>query len=215
MTRGARWCLAATAGLMALVPAHSSGAQSTPYMGTFTWSTALPSGDTKGFVDQYSWLGFTFEGDHFIRQNLSIGAIIGWQEIYHEDDLTSFDFETGTATGRMYKHLMVLPLLFRARYWSGTDTDMDRMVYPFAGLSVGTYRIRQTVDFGIITVDETHWHFGLAPEAGVLFGRRNGGVAWSLTARYNYPFNAGDYLNGDNAAWSYWSFALGVGFTPR
>jgi hypothetical protein len=203
--------LAAT--LLCLTMLSTPAAAQAPFMGTFTWSTALPVGETKNFIDNYSWLGFTFEGDWFIKPNVSAGLILGWQEIYQEDDLSSFEFPTGTATGRTYRHLMVIPMLARARYWAGAE--QERTVYPFGGLGLGTYRIRQTVDFGILTTDDTHWHFGFAPEAGVLIGQRYGGTAVSFTLRYNYPLKAGDYLGGDKAAWSYWGFAIGIGATPR
>jgi hypothetical protein len=179
------------------------------YLGTLTYATALPTGDSKNFADDYSWLGFTLEGDWFLRPNMSTGFIIGWQEIYKEQDGDSFDFDNGTATGRTYRHLMAVPLLVRGRYWIGEPGRSALL--PFVGAGVGTYWMKQTLDFGILTADEDHWHFGLAPEVGVLMATR-GGVAWTLNARYNYPFETGDYLNGQKASWAYWGFAIGLGF---
>lgn len=195
----------------AMRPTSSANAQIgvTPYVGTFNYTMAAPSGDSRDFADNYSWLGFTLEGDWFMKQNLSTGFILGWQEIHKEQNGDSFAFDNGTATGRTYRHLMAVPLLARARYWGGSP---GKAFHPFAGIGVGTYWMKQTVDFGIYTADVDHWHFGLAPEVGVLMASHSG-VAWTLNARYNYPFASGEYLNGNKASWSYWGIGVGVAYT--
>jgi hypothetical protein len=101
----------------AVMPAFAANAQIgvTPYVGTFNYTMAAPSGDSRDFADSYSWLGFTLEGDWFLKQNLSTGFILGWQEIHKEQNGDSFQFDNGTATGRTYRHLMSIPLLARAR----------------------------------------------------------------------------------------------------
>ena len=38
-------------------------------------------------------------------------------------------------------------------------------------------------------------------------------IGWTLNARYNYPFAAGDYLGGKSASFSYWGFGIGVSYT--
>lgn len=192
-----------------LVASSPVNAQYRPYLGTFTYSTALPASYTKDFVDTFSWFGFTLEGDWFFSQKTSLGFAFGWQEIYEETG-DSYNFDGGTFTGRTYRHLGIFPLLMRGRYWLGQEGTGFR---PFVGAGLGTYRVRQTLDFGIFTSDETHWHFGVAPEAGVMF-LTSRGLAWLFNARYNYPFKAGDYINGDKASWSYWGFSIGVGLAP-
>lgn len=177
------------------------------YMGTLTYSPAMPTGDTKNFVDDFSWLGFTLEGDWFgWRDDISTGFIIGWQEMYQESNGDSFTFPIGTTTGRTYRHISAIPLLFRGRYWA----NADKQIQPFVGAGIGTYWMKQLLDFGIYTADEDHWHFGVAPEVGVMFTTR-GGVGYTLNARYNYPVKAGDYLGGDKKAWAYWGIGMGIG----
>ena len=194
--------------LAALVFASPARAQSRPFMGTFTYSTAMPVGYASDFVDQFSWLGFMFEGDWFFSPQMSLGLATGWQEIYDESSGT-YEIESGAYTGRTYRHLGIFPLLMRGRYWLGKEGTAFR---PFVGGGLGTYRVRQTFDFGIFTTDETQWHFGLAPEVGVALvtARR---LAWTFNARYNYAVKAGDYVGGEQA-WAYWAFAFGVGYVP-
>jgi len=195
----------------AVLPVFSANAQvgEKPYLGTFNYTMAAPSGDSKDFANNYSWLGFTLEGDWFLKQKLSAGFVGGWQEIHKEQSGDSFQFDNGTATGRSYRHLMSIPLLARVRYWGGSP---GQTFHPFVGLATGTYWMKQTVDFGIYSADVDHWHFGLAPEVGVLVASHSG-VAWTLNARYNYPFAAGDYLNGNTASWSYIGIGIGIAYT--
>ena len=179
------------------------------YLGTLSYTTASPAGDSKDFASDFSWLGFTVEGDWFVRSKISTGFILGWQELYNEKNGDQFTFTNGTVTGRTYKHLGALPMLARARYWTGNPGEK---FHAFGGLGVGTYWMKQTVDIGIYTADESHWHFGLAPEVGFLMVTGYG-VGWTVNARYNYPFATGDYLSGTSKSWSYWGFGIGLSYT--
>lgn len=179
------------------------------YVGTLSYTMAQPSGDASDFANNFSWLGFTVEGDWFLRPNISAGFISGWQEIYKEQSGDEFTFANGAVAGRTYRHIGSLPILARARYWTGTPGDRAHM---FAGLGLGTYWMKQTVDLGIYTAEENHWHFGVAPEVGVLV-KTGYDIGWTLNARYNYPIAGGDYLAGKSASWSYWGFGIGFSYT--
>lgn len=194
----------------AALPASTSEAQvgNSPYLGSFYYNTAMPAGDAKSFADNFSWLGFTIEGDWFNKPNISTGFIAGWQEIYKNQGGDSFTFDNGTVTGSTYRHISSIPLLLRARYWRGHPGEQ---FHPFAGLGIGTYWMKQTLDLGLYTAEETNWHFGLAPEIGVLMATK-GGVGVTLNARYNYPFAAGDYLGGGSASFAYWGIGIGIAY---
>ena len=87
---------------------------SRPYLGTLSYTMAQPAGDAKDFANGFSWLGFTVEGDWFLKTNLSAGFILGWQEIYKESNGDTFELDNGATTGRTYRHIGSLPLLARA-----------------------------------------------------------------------------------------------------
>jgi hypothetical protein len=198
---------------LALVAAPLAGGHaqigSKQYVGTISYTMASPAGDAKDFANDFSWLGFTVEGDWFVRKNISTGFILGWQEIYNETTGEEFTFDNGAVTGRTYKHLGALPILARARYWTGAPGET---FHAFAGLGMGTYWMKQTVDVGIYTADENHWHFGLAPEVGFLV-KTGYGVGWTVNARYNYPVATGEYLSGTSKSWSYWGIGIGLSYT--
>jgi hypothetical protein len=134
-------------------PAIARGNAQRQYVGTLSYTMAQPSGDASDFANNFSWLGFTVEGDWFLRPNISAGFISGWQEIYKEQSGDEFTFANGAVAGRTYRHIGSLPILARARYWTGTPGDRAHM---FAGLGLGTYWMKQTVDLGIYTADENH-----------------------------------------------------------
>ena len=197
---------------LAASTARAQGLGDKPYMGSFFYNTALPAGYTKDFINAYSWMGFTFEGDRFLSPNVSTGIVLGWQEIYDQTGFQQYDFPQGAATGTSYRHLMIIPILVKGRYWTG-GSHQGRNLHPFVGASIGTYYVRQTLDFGIYTAEESNWHFGLAPEGGVVLGQTRG-AAWTLLARYNYPFKSGNYIDGGSKSWPYWSFGVGIGAAP-
>jgi hypothetical protein len=203
----------AIAALLAITsPARAQGFGEKPFMGSFFYNMAVPAGDTRDFIDAFSWMGFTFEGDRFFSPNVSTGIILGWQEIYDQAGFQQYDFPQGAATGTTYRHLMVVPILVKGRYWTG-DTHQGRTLHPFFGAAIGTYYVRQTLDFGIWTAEESNWHFGIAPEAGIVLGQVRG-AAWTLGARYNLPVASGKYLFGEKASWAYWSLGIGIGAAP-
>src|SRR3982751_576326 len=81
-----------TLALLSLLAAPITGANAQQYVGTLSYTTASPAGDSKDFANNFSWLGFTAEGDWFMRKNISTGFILGWQEIYNEQDGDQFTF---------------------------------------------------------------------------------------------------------------------------
>ena len=87
------------------VPAGRARAQK-QYVGTLSYTMAQPSGDASDFANNFSWLGFTAEGDWFLRPNISAGFIGGWQEIYKETSGDSYTFSNGTiSVARTYRHI--------------------------------------------------------------------------------------------------------------
>ena len=64
---------------------------------------------------------------------------------------------------------------------------------------------------GIYEVDENNWHFGFAPEVGLLIPV--GEIAIMANAKYNYALSAGQPLgSGTDNSHSYMSFNIGLVF---
>lgn len=69
------------------------------------------------------------------------------------------------------------------------EISSNRDIQPYIGANVGGYIIERYLAVGITASQETHFHFGLAPEIGVFFQNPVGAVF--LNARYNMAFAAG------------------------
>jgi hypothetical protein len=55
------------------------------------------------------------------------------------------------------------------------------------------------------------WHFGVAPEFGLLIPSRKGtGAMTAINLRLHVPLEAGDYLGGQERSWSYLGISLGA-----
>ncbi|MGF1465479.1 MAG: hypothetical protein ACFCGT_05035 [Sandaracinaceae bacterium] len=168
--------------------------------GFFAWSMAMPTGDTFDFIPRYSFRGFTGGVRVFVTDMIALGAFSGWQgldwktrrTVVNEDDTIAL-----TATQLRFSDLV--PLLATGHVVF--DAAGGR-VSPFAGLGIGTYYTRDVVDIGFAVVNNDRWHFGLAPEAGVMIGI--GTVNLLLAARFNWAVQS----QGVTQTW--FTFDVGV-----
>jgi outer membrane protein W len=164
-----------------------------------TYSTALGLGETGDYIGRFSWRGFTIDGKYFIDDNITLGWTTGWQTLY-EPVSGTFTDGTRTMTGTQYRYLNILPAMMTANYFFNEDGETQ----PFVGLGLGTYWVEQKTNMGLFSEKEDHWHFGLAPEVGVLFPV-NIQANFYITVRYNNAFPAKESI-------TYSYLGLNVGF---
>lgn len=163
----------------------------------FQYDMGIPLGNTKDFTDAFSPRGFSLEGQGYVTENISVGGRIAWN-VYYKDlgwQLMHYTLEAdggNKSEGDVYayrKHyLNIMPLMATAHY----TFNSDRLI-PYVGLGVGTYYIEARRQTGIYIVSMDKWHFGLAPEAGVVipFGQTsNWGL--NLNVRYNWAAKTQD-----------------------
>jgi hypothetical protein len=165
-------------------------------------------GDTRDFVEDYSWRGFGFEVRNFQGENLSWGASFSWN-IFDEKTGEVIELDNGAVSGTQIRTFNAFPLMLNAHYYIGGDWGRPR---PYIGVNVGTYYITQRLEIGIIQLEENNWHFGLAPEIGFVFPTYSGSIFF-VNARYNYAFEAGGDVRGEGKAFQYLGFNVGVAFS--
>lgn len=182
------------------------------FLGALMYNTAMPMGNTKDFISDYSWKGFSFEGRSFTNRNWSFGGMFGWN-IFDKrlDETVDIDEETTgtTVTGTQIRYTNSFPIMVNGHYHFGKRRDSFR---PFLGVGLGTYYIVQRFELGVFQLESSNWHFGLAPEAGVLVAlSRTTSLMFSV--KYNYAFSAGKTVFGstDNTQ-SYIGFNIGLAF---
>jgi len=182
------------------------------FLGILSYNTALPMGKTSDFISDYSWKGFAFEGRTFTNRNWSFGGIFGWN-VFNEKstDLVNIDRENTASDvqGTQVRYINSFPIMANGHYYFGKRRDAARL---YLGLAVGVYYITQRFEIGVFGLESNNWHFGLAPEAGVLIalGRT---TALTLSAKYNYAFDAGNTVYGDpDNSQSYLGINIGLAF---
>jgi hypothetical protein len=183
------------------------------FLGILSYGTALPMGKTSDYISDFSWKGFSFEGRTFTNRNWSFGGTFGWNIFDTKiTDLIEIDDETtGTAVkGTQVRYTNSFPMMVNGHFYVGKRKNTLR---PFLGLGLGTYYIIQRFEIGIFQREVSNWHFGLAPEVGVLVAlSRN--TSLILSAKYNYAFSSGKTVYGDtDNSQSYLGFNIGLAFS--
>ncbi len=181
--------------------------------GLVTYDTSVPFGNTKDFsVAEISWRGISGQLRYFLKPKLSAGLYFGLQ-VFHGDTTktASVDLKdkfSGAITGKQFRYINSVPIMLGVYYHTGKDPGTQA----YFGLNAGVLGVQEKVEIGLFSVSQLVWHFGLAPEIGVILPM---GYNFSLTAgvRYNYAFNAGPPLAGQSLNQSYLSVSIGLGYT--
>lgn len=181
--------------------------------GLLTYDMSIPFENTKDFsVAGYSWRGLSGQVRFFLKPKLSAGLYFGLQ-VFHGETMQTADINLkdkipGAITGTQFRYINSIPIMLGINYHAGKDTGTQ----VFFGLNAGVFAVEEKIDIGIFSVDQFAWHFGLAPEIGVILPM---GYNLSLTAsvKYSYAFNAGTPLAGQSSNQSYLSLSIGLGYT--
>ncbi|MDP2724059.1 MAG: hypothetical protein Q8O72_14985 [Bacteroidales bacterium] len=148
----------------------------------FDWGMAFPMGSTTDFVNQPSFRGVSIEGRGYVTDQITVGGIAGWNVFYENNSWTQTSTsETGTIYGYQRRYLNVMPLMVNAHYYFSQGTFM-----PYIGAGLGTYYIESRDFMGIYYSQGKDWHFGVAPEAGLIMylgSSSNTGI--NLNFKYN------------------------------
>lgn len=187
-----------------------AGSVSAQGLASFTYNVSMPTANLKEYIDAVSWRGFGIEGRWFTTKNVSFGLSLSWNVFdKRSDELIQIDNGEviGAVSGTQIRTVNSFPIVGTAHYYTGSRRDPARFYF---GANLGLYYIRQRLEIGINTYDSNNWHFGLAPEAGVLF-ELSRSVVMVVKSKYNYAFSSGTTVGGsDENAISYFEF--GVGF---
>ena len=150
---------------------------------SFQWAIGFPVGETNDFLDQTSFRGFGIDGRGYVTDRLTVGGRAAWQTFYKD-----YGFVTNTNTEENYaisgfqrKYINAIPLTVNTHYYFGYGA-----VLPYVGIGIGAYYIETRDYLGIYYLREKAWHFGLAPEVGVVipFGDSNTGVNFAVKYQY-------------------------------
>ena len=156
------------------------------------YQMSLPLKQVKDFTDKASFRGFDIEYHHFLGEQFSIGASVGWDVYYRDKNNATGNFHfngndnTYTITGNQYRYINFVPMLAVGRYYF---TDKSSAVRPYVGLGVGTSWTEKRLEVGQFSSNISRWQFAMAPEAGMYIPVTDQ-FAFNVGARYYYATKA-------------------------
>ncbi len=170
------------------------------WWGGFMYQAALTSGSTADFIDQLSWRNIGLEARKMVRENASLGVFFGWN-VFNDELNTTSSLGAVDISGFQSRFVNAFPMLVTAHYYPGVRRSNSARF--FLGTGVGTYYTESRAELGLTSVTVNKWHFGIAPEVGVLVPSSRVGDGL-LSVRYNYAFEAGGVEH------AYWTFGVGL-----
>ena len=194
--------------ILAVLFAGTAMAQSKVLSG-ITWNIGLPAGQMSNFMGKASYAGFGFETHNFLTDDFSVGGSVSWN-YWSEMTGETIQLKQGALSGTQIRYVNSIPILLNGTFYLGGRRDELR---PFLGLNAGAYYILQRLDMGVYSLDNDHWHFGLAPEAGFLY-RASDDTYITAAGRYNYAFSSGETVSGQKNTVAYWGINIGIAYTP-
>lgn len=181
---------------------------------SLTWNIGIPVSRMNQYTTDVTYRGFTIAGRRFIDKENSVGFMTGWN-VFDQKSYDPINIQqengSGTISGTQVRSVNSFPLLVGIQHFFGKKNDMRT----FVGINSGLYYILQRLDMGVYRIDNDNWHFGLAPEAGLIIPL-DGDASLDLGARYNYAFDSGTALGGaENNFYSFWEINIGFAFSSR
>lgn len=175
------------------------------WIGSALYQAAVPTGDTKTFVDAASFRGVALDFRKTLDPNTTFGVFFGWNIFYKRLNET-IELKTpnpGALTGLQDRTLNAFPIMLNVHRYFG-DKKAAR---PYVGLNAGGFYMVQRLDIGIYSFQKDEWQWGAAPEFGVLVPVK-GDNSIILNLKYNYAFT-GESPIGADVNNAYWTIGLG------
>lgn len=178
-------------------------------MVNLNYQISLPLGSVENFTDKATFRGFNLEYHHFLGEQISIGASVGWDVYYKDKGKVTGDFQFRgndaiyTITGKQYRYINFVPMLAIGRYYF---TDRNTAVRPYAGLGIGSSWAEKRLEVGQFASTISRWQFAMAPEIGMYIPVTEQ-IAFNVGARYYYATQA---AHGRVPEIQQFSFNLGI-----
>lgn len=164
---------------------------------SYTYDISFGLGETSDFIGATSFRGMSIAGSGFVTDKIAVGGSFGWTTFFEvtteveEFDIIDSDGEriTGALAGTQYRYINSFPILATVK-WYNKNPVFETFSF-FAGLGVGTSIIKRRIEIGVFAIDDTKWHFTVAPEVGLVYGLGEGVKAF-FSGQYYYSLKTNE-----------------------
>lgn len=177
-------------------------AKSEGWMASLNYNVAIPGQEMKPQINNPSLLGFSLNAHKFVAPQFAIGASLGNQIFYCKCNEPS-TLEDNFFGGSRYQFLNTIPLMLTSQYYF----NFAKSFKPYVGMNIGGYYAWQRSERGLVVMEDRNWHWGLAPEAGVIVPM--GATNMNLGTKFSY---ISDTNLGDPQKQLFISFYVGLSF---
>ncbi|MCF6224098.1 MAG: hypothetical protein L3J34_10270 [Flavobacteriaceae bacterium] len=184
--------------------AFSSNAQS---FWAVNWDITKGIGETSDFIGNVNFRGGSIEGRYFIKDNLTVGGLVGWSTLYEKvTDLPPIEIEIdgvqGDISGTQLHYLNVVPTLVTSHYFFDSEK-----IKPYIGIGLGGVYVEQRNEIGLRSFYSDAFVFGAQPEFGVFIPLSYSSSGINLAMKYLYGSSVGEL-----DSLSILTFSIGFGF---
>ena len=135
-------------------------------------ASSLPgSSDSDiNFIEDFSFRGLGIEARYLPERGgkYSFGFNVAWNVLNEKNDFgterNTISLPNADVTGTQLRYFNAVPMLANASYYFGDRGG----IRPYFGINAGTYYIERRVEIGVSAITEDNWHFGWAPEVGIV-----------------------------------------------
>lgn len=171
-----------------------------------TWDIVFPismalTPASAGKLSGVGYQAFSLDLRYWIRDQIAIGALVGWHTVNSKTTL-SFEGEDGvTQTGTTYVEANTNEILARIHYAMadraaarayapppGKKVEIGKQIIPMVALGAGAGRFVQTLDTGLSRTATERWMAVVSPEVGLEFPTKMFPII--LAGRLHYFFGS-------------------------
>lgn len=162
-------------------------AQYTPVEGDATYSFSWQGNkmlNNTDYLDNFSFLGFTVDGQYFVTDNVSVGGEFQWISYYQYKPRATYERPQGAVTSDIYNYIYQVPLMVTARYhFTGNER-----ILPYMGISAGAMASETSTYFSVYEINDNRWGFASRARLGTCVAI-SPSFLLDLNAHYSFASN--------------------------
>ena len=156
------------------------------------YQVGFPAGETKQYIDQNSWAGFTMGYRYMPNSKFAVGGDVAWQTFNKKNNYDTYVQGTASISGVQFRYQNMFEFSAQGEMVLNDGGDFR----PYIGLGVGGLYVRRETTFGLFEIDQDPTQFMVKPGIGFSY-YMNEGTALIVGTEYVAGFKNND-LDGQS-----------------